>query len=297
MGMSLPLLEIILHEHRHRKLEGDALFLGRQTVFASPAALSQLIVRHGITPPPGFHMELDTETRAGKAHDGRLVTDRCFMKLLGIDSFHAIDYSPYEGADIVHDMGRPVDPSLDERFDFIFNGSCLDNMFNPAQALINTSRMLRPHGRIVHFEHGSSFNCPYLMYSPGYFFDYYVTNGFADVQVYVGVYTSAQELYVGPWQLFYYSWLHDKGGATPTFNVPAAHSMIIVIAEKQPGASVDRHPVQWQYRGDADHAWFDEKVQPVLASPRAVFGQDGPVPNPEQHGYVNLGMITQGIHL
>jgi len=35
---------------------------------------------------------------------------------------------------------------MEANFDFIIDGGTLDNVFNPAQALMNMSRMLRPSG-------------------------------------------------------------------------------------------------------------------------------------------------------
>jgi hypothetical protein len=45
--------------------------------------------------------------------------------------------SPYEGAEIIHDLNRPVPDKLKESADFIVDGSTLDNVFDPAMVLRN----------------------------------------------------------------------------------------------------------------------------------------------------------------
>src|SRR5688572_28944649 len=110
------------------------------------------------------------------------------MRSLGVKKIYSLDVTDYERADIVHDLGYSVPDTLHERFDFIYNGGCLDNMFNPGMAMINFSKMLRPGGRVVCMEAASSWCAPYIIYSPGWFSDYYVANGFADCKVYLGSY-------------------------------------------------------------------------------------------------------------
>jgi hypothetical protein len=75
------------------------------------------------------------------------------MKSLGINTFHALDVTDYEGADIVLDLGEPIPEKYCGNYDFIYNGSCLDNMFNPGVALMNLSK---PQGRIINIEAASS---------------------------------------------------------------------------------------------------------------------------------------------
>jgi SAM-dependent methyltransferase len=100
-----------------------------------------------------------------------------FGKDLGIPH-RIMDQSDYEGADIIWDLGYPIPKRLHNKFDFIFSGGSLDNMFNPAQAMMNFTQMLKSGGRLVCMESASSFNSPYLMYSPGWFCDYYEVNNF-----------------------------------------------------------------------------------------------------------------------
>jgi SAM-dependent methyltransferase len=160
-----------------------------------------------------------------------------------------LDQSDYEGADIVWDLGYPVPKDLHNRFDFIFNGGCLDNMFNPAQAMMNFSKMLKPGGRVVCMESASSFNSPYLMYSPGWFCDYYRENNFIEWEAYICSYKSMRELLYGPWRWFKYKWEGNKNGPSPKTH--GNHILVVSMARKGPETTSDKQPIQHQYRKDA----------------------------------------------
>lgn len=188
------------------------------------------------------------------------ITDRCLMKFLGAKSFAAIDVSAYEGADVICDLSQPIPKSLYGKFDFIFNGSCLDNLFNPGEALQNLSRMLRPGGRLMMIEHGSMVYGPYTVFSPGWFFDYFCYNTFAQCRIYYAVFKSCQELTFGPWPLYLYNWQSNKSGYSPRVS-SNKHILYVIIAEKGPKSTDDFLPVQRQYRDKQ----FDETTFNRLA--------------------------------
>ncbi len=160
-----------------------------------------------------------------------------------------LDQSAYEGANIVWDLGYPVPQSLHGQYDFIFNGGCLDNMFNPAQAMMNFTQMLKPEGRLVCMESASSFNSPYLMYSPGWFCDYFRVNQFAEWKAYICSYRNRRELFYGPWRWFEYD--EKRNGNGPAPETQKNHVLAVSIARKQEITTHDRQPIQYQYRREA----------------------------------------------
>jgi SAM-dependent methyltransferase len=162
-------------------------------------------------------------------------------------TIHYMDQSDYEGAEIIWDLGNPVPTHWDETYDFIYDGGSLDNMFNPAQAMMNFTRMLKPDGRMVCMAAASSFPDPYLMFSPGWFNDYYEFNRFKSWTVYVCMYRSKQQLLYGPWERYRYGIEKDKNGSPP----PAEMNrdwLVLTIAEKGPDTTSDVQPIQYQYR-------------------------------------------------
>lgn len=246
MGLLAPVADFLLHEHSYKRITGEVLFIGRQTVFLDEISLKPMLYKHGITDPLPLPIQYDSETVGVQ---GQCITDRYFMRCLGVPRVRFMDVSDYEGADIVHDLGYPVPKELHNSFDFIYNGGCLDNMFNPGEAMMNLSKMLKPGGRIVCMESASSWNSPYLMYSPGWFHDYYATNGFVDCKVYVCSYPSNDELFYGPWKTFYFDIKQNKNGGPPEA-IYGNHLILLTIAEKGKDSTSDRQPIQFQYRHD-----------------------------------------------
>jgi len=181
-----------------------------------------------------------------------------FGKELGL-KHRVLDQSDYEGADIIWNLGYPVPENLHGKFDFIYNGGCLDNMFNPAQAMMNFTQMLEPGGRLVCMESASSFNSPYLMYSPAWFWDYFDANHFADCRVYICSYRNSKELMYGPWKWFEYDRELDKNGPPP--ETRKNHVLIVSIAQKGDFTTHDVQPIQYQYRKDVT-----EPSKPIIPS-------------------------------
>lgn len=157
-----------------------------------------------------------------------------------------LDQSDYEGADIVWDLGYPIPREYWGKFDFIFNGGCLDNMFNPAQAMMNFTQMLKPQGRLVCMESASSFNSPYLMYSPGWFCDYFEVNQYENWKAYICSYLDSRELFFGPWKWFEVDQSKNRNGPAP--ETVGNNLLVVTLAQKGLKTTHDRQPIQYQYR-------------------------------------------------
>ena len=266
MGMPRQIARLLLHEHRHRPIAGDILMLGRQTVYLAPPAAVQLVKDVLGAVRPGAEPEVDPFTTIGKERG--TVSDRGFFGLFSEGKVVALDVSDYEGAEIVHDMTAPLPAALEGRFDFIYNGSCLDNMFDPALALKNMSRLLRPGGRVVHLEHGSLWPGAYLMYSMDWFYDYYVINDWADCKAYLALWDDVQ----GPWDL--YGWqpvmqVKDHGVFYGESLVTTPrHAYAIVLAEKGEASTWEKAPLQSKYRPPAVRNDYFAGAKRFLLSPR-----------------------------
>ena len=254
MGLLVPLIEVLLEEHKFKPITGKVLFIGRQTVFLDAAKHEALLKRHGLANLANSPVEYDQETRGAQGQ--RLITDRYFMKSLGVDKVDFLDVTDYECADIIHDLGTPIPEKLRDSYDFIYNGGCFDNMFNPGVAIMNLSKMLRPGGRIVCMESASSWKSPYLIYTPGWFYDYYVVNGFLDCKIYLMSYGGRHDdLIYGPWNLYYVNLDANPNGAPPE-TTHDNHLIVVSIAEKGSTSTCDVQPIQAQYRTKIE--WVDD---------------------------------------
>ncbi len=250
MGIFSQLAVVLLREHRYRPITGTLLSMGRQTVFLSPEESVELVQRElGKAARQSSDLEIDVTTRA--SNRGRFVTDRAFYSLFSDANYRCLDLTSYEGADLVVDLCQPLPPSVDERFDFIIDGSTLDNVFDPAMAMRNLARLLKPGGRIVHFDRASRRHFVYVGFALSWFHDYYAINEFHDCQVYLaqwdGQHTDAR------WDFYHYEPMREEDGrliyfGQDTYYYPWREALAVVIAEKGSTSTFDRSPVQFEYR-------------------------------------------------
>lgn len=129
--------------------------------------------------------EIDIKEKSGEIDSYSL-----FEAICGGGEVHALDYSPYEGADIICDLNSCDLP--DEyigKFDLVIDGGTLEHVFNQNNAINNINRLVREGGYVYHMlpcsgwvDHG------FYSYSPTFFEDVYTKeNGFEimNLQFYV----------------------------------------------------------------------------------------------------------------
>lgn len=247
MGIPAPMAEFLLLEHLYKPISGRVLVLGKQTIHLTPNEFDTLLNRYGLEQKIN-HIEIDNMTIFAKQNiDKEFVSDITFFKSIGINNFNVMDVSDYEGADIVHDLCKAPPQKLLGNFDFILNGSVLDNVFNPALALCNLTLMLKPQGRIMHLEMASNFAFPYTIFSPVWLYDYYVYNRFKDCKCYIGFFKEIDGLTKGPWDTYYLEPpVGNSKGYLPS-TIPS-HAVSMVIAEKDIRSTYSKYPIQNIYR-------------------------------------------------
>lgn len=275
MGIPAPLGEMILFENKYRALGPKALSLGKQTIVFDDMKLKAMAKKHDITLRDTVFKFDDVTTQAKQNSTAKYLLDFSFWEALGIDKVDTMDVSDYEGATIIHDLCMPVDEKWHKSYDFIFDGSVLDNIFDPVAALKNTARMLKPGGIIVHIEMASNLVFEYLKFSPDWFYDYYAVNLFADCKVYVCGFNDVDQLLHGPWDMHCFMPGFDGNG----FQIPSLgykHVALIVIAEKGEHSTSEVNPVQWFYRGAEQNNVLIEAKARFVASARPTFGISNP---------------------
>lgn len=99
----------------------------------------------------------------------------------------SMDASPYEGANIIHDLNEPIPENLVEKFDIVWDGGTLEHIFDYPSALRNAMQMVKIGG---HFACRTPANnqCGHGFYqfSPELFYRIMVPeNGFEIVRIYV----------------------------------------------------------------------------------------------------------------
>lgn len=271
MGLGFHMVEALIREHLHRPIKGDVVLVGRQTVYFSPEHILGLMREHGVDvsswTPEQLELDKTTVDRHGSFKaDDPLISDRQLFNLLSDANILALDHSDYEGAEIVHDLTKPVPDKLRGCADVIVDGSTLDNVFDPAMTVSNFAEMLRPGGRLITTNMLSNHHEPYSILPPLWYLDYFVMNGFADCKVYILVYGPDNDTNVFTVDLD--ALIHHPDRQVSSFR--SNYTMAtIVLAEKGADSTSDVRPSQQHYRSDADWATYKKNLARIKDNPRS----------------------------
>lgn len=146
--------------------------MGNQTINAELDDLIELCTLYGFTDIANILADKVNKTNIIEGHD--------FFKAAGADEVYALDYSAYEGADIIFDLNSKNLPcTLKNAFDIVIDGGTLEHIFHPGIALKNMADMVKPGGLIYHMIPCAGLvNHGFYSFSPTFFQDYYSVNGF-----------------------------------------------------------------------------------------------------------------------
>jgi SAM-dependent methyltransferase len=268
MGIDGLAARMILHEHRYRPIKGTVLTIGRQSIGLTGDEMDDLLKLTGTRKRSLTSYETDQST-FGVSRERPYISQESFFDSFTGAKVLSLDVSDYEGADIVCDLQGTIAKEHHGVADFIYNGSCLDNIFDPAAAMRNMSRLLKPGGRVYHYEQGNSHPTAYLKYSADWFMDFYALNEFEDCKVYIadkpntlGVpllkSTGENQPRRSEFDIVVYSfnpYVENAGG--PGYDCSSIEAFtryeIHCIAEKAPTSTDDRIPIQKHYRVDGWH--------------------------------------------
>jgi hypothetical protein len=131
------------------------------------------------------------QIRKAFAADSRIASeDYCegmLTRHFGATRIDSLDASLYENATIRHDMNRPLPESQYGKYQTVFDGGCLEHIYDIPQALKNVSLLCRPGGQILHVLPANSFcGHGFWQFSPELFFSLYSeANGYAGTEVFL----------------------------------------------------------------------------------------------------------------
>ena len=136
MGVDLHVLEFLL-EFRDANL-GACLCLGRQGLHIRPGT-PQWDVANSLIKSRDSNADMEQMRRPDGYSEG-------LLEYLGCRTVRSLDYSAFEGAEIIYDLNKPVPAGLHDRFDVIFDGGTLEHVFDIPCAITSVKKMLRPNG-------------------------------------------------------------------------------------------------------------------------------------------------------
>jgi len=268
MGITKQVVKALLAENNFKKISGDWLSFGRQTINISIHDLIDICGNADINGLP-----FDSSTRHGK---GSRVSDSAFLEKIFDIQYQTADKSSYEGANIVIDLLQPVDSTLENRYDFIYTGGCLDNVFSPADLIKNSSKMLKVGGRVMHFECASGLLGAFTYLTAEWFMSYYAANNFADCKVYVLAQTKpGRNRFDYDTDIFNYSHEYTRSEDFDYFKSAQATCgiyYILTLAEKGLNSTSDKFPDQLQYIDNNSLDWqtkaaeYSSSKRPLLST-------------------------------
>ena len=277
MGMPKQVIKLLKQENSHKKFIGDALFCGRQSVLADQRIMSDIYsdtpnLLDSILEKWRDPKNQDKSTR----HGAGLIRDDVFIQTAFNLTYNCMDISDYEGANVIFDLNYPIPSEMHSKYDLVFTGGCLDNVFNPVSLLMNSTNLLKDGGRVVHYETFSGVMGSYLGFSPEWFYSYYAINNFSDCKVYVCHQTEAGiSRFNYDTNLFSYHPSFTRNPNPDYFKSAMASAGILyvmVIAEKGENSTSNIMPSQIQYLNSNTVDWrvaslyFDKNERQYLES-------------------------------
>lgn len=211
MGLVMPLLRLIVREHKRERIRGPVL-------------------------------TTNLANWRGGAY-GRFTSDKAVFKALaGLEVF-ALDVSDYEGADYIVDLNSNVPVQLEGKFGLILDLGTLEHIFDVKQALRNINVMLKPGGRVIHSSPGSNWlGHGFYQFSPTLFYDYYGNNGFTNLRCLIGEMPTRDPHYTRKWD--FYEWEVSR----PCTHLISSRMLAVYFsAEKATATTMNNVPQQGQF--------------------------------------------------
>jgi hypothetical protein len=134
----------LIRERLYKRIIGRALCLGRHLRRAAP-----LLRQEGLTAPGKPDGGIGhAEKNTGHGNGTGFITDVEFLSALGLTDRTNMDVSTYEGAEMIHDLIKPIPESLVGQFDFIIDGGTCDTSSILRRRLRTSSGSDRPSSRL-----------------------------------------------------------------------------------------------------------------------------------------------------
>ncbi|WP_170334513.1 class I SAM-dependent methyltransferase [Ruegeria arenilitoris] len=142
--MAIPdtLAARLIEVTKNNNLGGHFLMLGRQRWIGTRKGKAAKLLADTI----GTYLPGKSEEDLKNPNDAY---SEQFFKALGYDQVDSLDFSEFENASIIQDLGAELDPALHERFDVIYDGGTCEHIFELPTAYRNIHKMLKKGGVLI----------------------------------------------------------------------------------------------------------------------------------------------------
>jgi hypothetical protein len=258
---------LLLRIHKIEPITGSVLCLGRQRIMLREEQLRAVFAKEGVKVHHRFNSLAALETDEKCPSQEGCLTDRRFFAAFGISDLHSMDVSPYEGADIIHDLNFSIPDELAGRFDFVIDGGTFDHLVDIRMSFQNLIRLLSPHGRTFMWNAASNFfPLCYFTFSPEVFEDIFRINNFSFCKTCLAVINEPAQR--EGWDLYQFG---DLAKERHHFTSPRSQ-MVLVYAKRKPESTHDQLPIQANYRTHISYELEDgsamDRNDPFVGSTR-----------------------------
>ena len=177
MGFQRALIKLTAEVIGQGKLGGKVLIIGKQDICGTETQVRRWLHEAGLPPALDCRVALNQKPDYG----GRgFIDDTSLFKLMGFQQADSLDYSDFEGANLIWDLNQPVPENwnnLGGQYDLVIDSGCTEHIFNVAQVFKNYHFFAKPGGVVIHILPTSNFvDHGFYMFGPTLFHDYYSAN-------------------------------------------------------------------------------------------------------------------------
>jgi SAM-dependent methyltransferase len=142
MGVTTQFARFLIEARDYRVSFKRTLTLGRQTLYADRNHLASLLHEHKRWPEGMTFEQFERRIAASPYVEP-------FLEMIGASEVFSLDVSGFEGANILHDLDKPVPRELHESFDCIIDGGLLEHVFNFPAAIESCMQMTKRGGHLI----------------------------------------------------------------------------------------------------------------------------------------------------
>ena len=140
MGLNIHALRLMLHAKEQGADLERVVTIGRLDVLVTPGQLEEEFAAFRDPLKPGEAMQLiQAEDRFCEP----------IIKRIGARTVDALDASDYEGANILHDLNRPLPDEHKKKYSLLLDGGTLEHVFHFPEALKSCMSMVEVGGHVL----------------------------------------------------------------------------------------------------------------------------------------------------